>query len=1150
MSDFVHLHLHSEYSMLDGLVKFPDLINKLKEQNQTAVALTDHGNMYGAVEFHNICRKNDINPIIGCEVYVAANGIGTKQQRAGQDQLHLTILAQNFTGYQNLMKLVSIAHFQGYHYKPRIDEEALFKHSKGLILLTGCFNGYIASLIHENKLKLAKEKISLLKENFADRLYIEVQNHGLSDQKKLNTELIKLAREFNIKLVATNDVHYLSLDDAEAQDALLAVGTRTLISDKDRLSMIDVPEYYLKSAEQMESLFSEIPEAVKNTLTIAEQCQVKIPTGQLIFPNFSLPKGETEDSYLRKLTTKGLKSKFKNITPKIKDRMEYELKIIHEKGYDTYFLVTHDFVKWAKDNKIGVGPGRGSVAGSVVSYGLDITTVDPFAHGLPFERFLNPQRPTPPDIDIDFADDRRDEVIQYVANKYGHDVVGHVITFGKMEARGAIRDIGRVLGMPYEDPDRVAKLIPNNPQKKTSIKQAIKAVPELNEYYKQDRFKKLLDLAMRVEGTVRHSSVHAAAVVIADKPLQEYTPIQKDSKTEATVTQYDMYSLDCNVNDDAIGLIKFDFLGLRNLSTIQAAIDLIKKYKKIEIDWNKIPIDDKKTYELISSGETTGIFQLESAGMRRVARNLKPSQFSDITAMLALFRPGPMDLIPQFIQGKHDPESVAYPHPSLKGVLEETYGIMVYQEQILEIAHIMAGYSLGEADILRRAIGKKKKKILDTNKKRFIKQAVKKGYQEKTAVKVWGFIEAFANYGFNKSHAASYGMISYQTAYLKANYPVEYMAALMSVESSSHSANRDEKIAVAIEASKNLGIEILPPDINKSGNNFTIEHHENSLNKQAIRFSLSAIKNIGTAAIENILSTRKKHGEFVSFTQFIHLTDTRKVNKTVLESLIKVGAMDRFGTRASMLENFEEIRQTAASFETEQTGQDNLFADVAQDVTDIQDTFEQIPEYPKKELLSFEKELLGIYLTQHPLADSLKTINKLANKQIENIDPNIHLDQSFLLGGVMSKIRHVKTRKRNQDMCFGVLEDQTGSIRFVVFPKTYEQYKHLIEEERVALVKGKVNLREGELNFIVEKITTPQEQTINHNQEEDYHQIFIPRKTSKKTLEELGKLLKSSPGKDQVMIVIPNGGTPRKIRLPYTVKYNSKLEKQIQELLN
>jgi DNA polymerase-3 subunit alpha len=1150
MSDFVHLHLHSEYSMLDGLVKFPDLINKLKEQNQTAVALTDHGNMHGAVEFHNLCRKNDINPILGCEVYVAANGLKNKQQRAGQDQFHLTILAQNFTGYQNLMKLVSIAHFQGYHYKPRIDEEALFKHSQGLIVLTGCFNGYIASLIHEKKIKLAKEKIALLKENFADRLYIEVQNHGLSDQKKLNTELIKLAREFEVKLVATNDVHYLNLDDAEAQDALLAVGTRTLISDKDRLSMIDTPEYYLKSAEQMESLFSEIPEAVENTLKIAEQCQVKIPTGQLIFPNFSLPKAETEDSYLRKLTTKGLKSKFKEITPKIKDRMEYELKIIHEKGYDTYFLVTHDFVKWAKDNKIGVGPGRGSVAGSIVSYGLDITTIDPFAHGLPFERFLNPQRPTPPDIDIDFADDRRDEVIQYVANKYGHDVVGHVITFGRMEARGAIRDIGRVLGLPYEDPDRVAKLIPNNPQKKTSIKQAIKTVPELSEYYKQDKFKKLLDLASRVEGTVRHSSVHAAAVVIADKPLQEYTPIQKDSKTEATVTQYDMYSLDCNVNDDAIGLIKFDFLGLRNLSTIQSAINLIKKHKKIEVDWNKVPINDKKTYELISSGETTGIFQLESAGMRRVARNLKPSQFSDITAMLALFRPGPMELIPQFIQGKHNPESVAYPHPSLKGVLEETYGIMVYQEQILEIAHIMAGYSLGEADILRRAIGKKKKKILDRNKKRFIRQAVKKGYQEKTAVKVWGFIEAFANYGFNKSHAASYGMISYQTAYLKANYPVEYMTALMSVESSSHSANTDEKIAIAIEASKNLGIKILPPDINKSGKDFTIEQHASSLNKQAIRFSLSAVKNIGTAAIENILSTREKHGEFVSFTQFIHLTDTRKVNKTVLESLIKVGAMDRFGTRASMLENFEEIRQTAASFETEQTGQDNLFADVAQDVTDIQDTFEQIPEYPKKELLSFEKELLGIYLTEHPLADSLKTINKLANKQIEDIDPNIHIDQSFLLGGVMSKIRHVKTRKRNQDMCFGVLEDQTGSIRFVIFPKTYEQYKHLIEEERVALVKGKINLREGELNFIVEKITTPQEQTINHNQEEDYQQIFIPRKTSKKTLEKLGKLLKSNPGKDQVMVVIPNGGSPRKIRLPYTVKYTPKLEKQIQELLN
>ncbi len=1149
MADFVHLHVHSEFSMLDGLTKIPNLIEKVKAQGQKAVGLTDHGVMHGAVEFHNACRRADINPIIGCEMYMARDSLQHKQKGPGQDQAHLTLLAENFTGYQNLMKLVSLAHFEGYHYKPRIDQKALFDHQKGIIVLTGCMSGVFARLIRSNKIKAAKQKLDEYQQVFKDRLYIELQNHGLEEQHDLNKKLVQLARQFNLPLIASNDVHYLNAEEAEAQDALLAVGTRKLIADTDRLTMLDTPEFYLKSPEQMANLFADYPEAIKNTLEVAERCDVKIPTGELTFPLFDLPKGETEASYLKKLSIKGLKKKFKKITPEIEERMHYELKIIHDKGYDTYFLVTQDFVKWAKDHGIGVGPGRGSAAGSVVSYGLDITTLDPFRHGLPFERFLNPQRPTPPDIDIDFADDRREEVIEYTAKKYGPDVVGHVITFGRMEARAAVRDIGRVLGMPYEDPDKIAKLLPNNPQKKTSIKEAIATVPDLAEYYKQPKYRKLLDLAMQVEGTIRHNSVHAAAVIIADQALTHYTPIQPDPKTGEAVTQYDMYSLDCNVNDDAIGLIKFDFLGLRNLSTIQAAVNLIKENTGEEVAIDKIPLDDKKTFELVSRGETTGIFQLESAGMRRVARNLQPNQFSDITAMLALYRPGPMDLIPQFIEGKHNPDSVTYPHPSLKPVLEETYGIMVYQEQILQIANIMAGYSLGEADILRRAIGKKKKKILDKNKKRFIKEAVKKGYDEATAKKVWGFIEAFANYGFNKSHAASYGMISYQTAYLKAHYPVEYMTALMSVESNSHSSNRDEKIAVAIEASKKMGIKVLPPHINKSGENFTIEENADSLNGQAIRFSLSAIKNIGTAAIENILATRQEVEEFNSFTQFIHETDSRKVNKTVLESLIKVGAMDDFGTRASMLENFEEIRQTAAAFESEIDGQDNLFADVAENAVEIQDNFPQVPEYPKKELLSFEKELLGLYLTDHPLADALTAVRKRANKEIAEIDAKIHLNQTFLLGGAISSVRHVQTRKTGKNMCFGTLEDQTGNIRFVVFPRTYQKYGQLFEQDNVVLIKGKINEREGELNLIIEKATEPKVSEIEYENEKDLHEIFIPRKTGKEVLTKLGKLLKSHHGDDKVVVIIPNGGRPRRMKLPYTVKFDQKLEEKVNQLL-
>ena len=1135
--------------MLDGLVKFPQLIEQLKKLNQTAVALTDHGNMHGAIEFYNSCKKHDIKPIVGCEIYIAQKGMNHKQARMGDDQVHLTLLAQNFEGYQNLMKLVTLAHFEGFHYKPRVDLPTLFNHAKGLIVLSGCMSGLFAKLVANNDQNILEATTKQFIDHFPDRFFIELQNHHLAEQKELNQKLVTLARKFNLPLVATNDVHYLTQDDAEAQDALLAVGTRKLVVDKDRLSMIDTPEFYLKSSDQMADLFADYPEAISNTVKIAKMCDLTIPTGQLIFPNFTIPKGETENSYLKKLALEGLKKRYGELDQKKLDRLEYELKIIHDKGYDTYFLITHDFVKWAKDHGIGVGPGRGSAAGSLISYGLNITTVDPLAHGLTIERFLNPERPTPPDFDIDFADDRREEVIQYVAQKYGQDKVGHVITFGKMEARAAIRDIGRVLGMPYEEPDRVAKLVPNNPQQKVSLAEAVKTVPDLSEYYKQPKYRKLLDLAIRVEGTVRHSSVHAAAIIIADKPLPEYTPIQKDGKTGDTVTQYDMYSLDCNINDDAIGLIKFDFLGLRNLSTIQATLKLIKELHKIDLDLDTIPLDDKKTYQLISSGETTGVFQLESAGMRRVARNLRTSKFSDITAMLALYRPGPMDLIPQFIESKLNPETVTYPHPSLKKVLGETYGIMVYQEQILEIAHLMANYSLGEADILRKAIGKKKKKILDENKKRFIKESVKNGYDEQTASKVWGFIEAFANYGFNKAHATSYGMISYQTAYLKANYPVEYMTALMSVESNSKSANRDEKIAVAVEASKKMGIKVLPPDINLSKIEFTIENHKGSLNNKAIRFSINAIKNVGEAALENIIDTRNKVGQFQSFTQFINLTDTRKVNKTVLESLVKVGAMDRFGTRSSMLENLEEIRQTASAFVSEDDRQDNLFASVASETTDIKDSFIQIPEYPQKELLSFEKELLGLYLTDHPMADALDAVSSRSNKKIADIDPVINVNQTFLFGGVITSLKEVLTKKDSRSMCFGTLQDQTGSVRFVVFPKTYQECGSFLAQDKVVLIKGKVNEREGEINLIAEKITVPNQEEIEFETEQNAHEVFIPRKTEKSTLEELGKLLKANPGKDHVVIIIPNGGKPRRLKLPYTIKFTDQLQEKITKIL-
>jgi DNA polymerase-3 subunit alpha len=1136
--------------MLDGLCKIPQLVAKAKSLKQKAVAITDHGNLHGAISFYNICKKHDLKPIIGSELYLAKNSRFDKQTKMGSDQSHLLVLASNFKGYQNLMKLISLAHFEGFSYKSRIDLEILEKYSEGLIILSGCMSSLTSKLLLEGKDEEAIQRFKKYKEIFNDCFYIELQSHpSIKKEKALNKELIKIARQLDLAIVASNDVHYLEADDAEAQDALLAVQTRSLISDKKRLSMIDYPDFYFKSNQEMAELFTDYPEAIKNTVAIAERCGFEIPTGKLIFPKFSLPKGETDQSYLRKLTYQGLKQKFGQIKKEHRERADYELGIIHDKGYDTYFLITEDFVNWAKKRDIGVGPGRGSAAGSIVSYALDITTINPLEHGLPFERFLNPQRPTPPDIDIDFADDRRDEVIQYAADKYGSDTVAQVITFGRMEARVAVRDIGRVLGMPYEEPDKIAKLIPNPPGKKISLEKAITTVPDLAEYYKQKKYKKLIDLAKKVEGTIRHSSVHAAAVIIADQPLPNYTPIQKDSKSGQAVTQYDMYCLDLNITDDAIGLLKFDFLGLRNLSTIQTAVQLIKQHKNKDINIDRIPIDDKKTFDLISRGETTGVFQLESAGMRRVARNLRPNQFSDITAMVALYRPGPMELIPRFIEGKHKPETIVYPHESLKPILEETYGIMVYQEQILQIANLMAAYSLGEADILRRAIGKKKKKLLDENKKRFTKQAVENKYDKKVAEKVWSFIEAFANYGFNKAHAASYAMIAYQTAYLKANYPVEYMAALMSVEANSHSMNREEKVAFAIENSKQMGIKILPPDINKSELNFSIEKNKSSLEGLAIRFSLTGIKNVGGAAIENILETRKKAKKFNSFTQFIQETEGRKVNKKVLESLIKVGAMDRFGTRASMLENLDQIRQTALAYQSEINGQDNLFANVSKEATEVKDSFPKIKEYPRQELLSFEKELLGLYLTEHPLADALTAVNKRSNMKANAIDKTIHKGKSFLFAGVISRIKIVQTKKTARDMCFGNLDDGTGSLSFVCFPKVYEKYRHLLKQDQVVLLKAKVDYRESEVNLVVEKVTVPDQNKTNYEDSKDYKEIFIPRKTEKETLKKLGKFLKSNPGEDKVMIIIPNGGEAKRIKLPYTVKWSEDLKKKVDALL-
>ncbi|MBI5150945.1 MAG: DNA polymerase III subunit alpha, partial [Candidatus Pacebacteria bacterium] len=841
------------------------------------------------------------------------------------------------------------------------------------------------------------------------------------------------------------------------------------------------------------------------TMKIADQCNTEIPVGNWILPNYPIPEGQTYDSVFRKMAKDGLVKRFgEHPTEEMKKRLAYELDVITKKGFTTYFLIVQDFVNWAKNNGIYVGPGRGSAAGSLTAYALNITNINPLEHGLPFERFMNPQRPTPPDIDMDFADLHRDDVIHYVTQRYGEDKVAQIITFGAMEARAAIRDVGRALGMPYSEPDRIAKLIPPN----TDIQAALDSVVELREYYKQEKFKKLLDLSRKVEGNVRHSSVHAAGIVISDKPLTEYTPIMRDNKEGKIITQYDGKSLDVNVSDNAIGLLKMDFLGLRNLSILGEAIAIIEKTQQKKIDLATIPIDDPAVYKLLSSGETTGVFQLESGGMRRVARTLKPSSFSDITAMVALYRPGPMELINDFIEGKHYPGKVMYPHKDLEPILKETYGILVYQEQALQIANVLAGYSLGEADILRRAIGKKKKEIMDQQKAEFVKRSVHHGYTQEVAEKVWSYIEKFAGYGFNKAHAASYAMIAYQTAYMKVKYPVEYMTAMLSIESGSKSANSEEKITTGVMECKRMKIAILPPDINKSDKNFSIEPHADSLNKTAIRFGFVAIKNVGTAAIDAILEA-KRAGDFSSFTDFLMRVDSRRVNKKVLECLIKIGCFDTFSNRASLLLHIDDVRAKLQKFDIEIDGQDNLFSSATnKKVQEVKDTFPQEQEYPQAELLSFEKELLGFYLTEHPMASALKAVTKSATKKIAELDVHVHKDTVIWLGGIITSWRMVVTKAKGQEMGFGTLDDGTGLIEFVVFPKAFSPAKSLLAVDNVVLLKGKLEERDEKATFLVDAVKAPDiDEDASLQKDENTFELEIPRGTTKETLQEVGKLL-------------------------------------------
>ena len=1067
MADFVHLHNHSEYSLLDGLSKIPEMVKRARELNMKALAITDHGNMYGTIAFYKECVAQKIKPIIGCEIYISKRSRHDKEAGVDNDSNHLILLAKNNTGYKNLIKIISIANLEGYYYRPRTDIELLREYHDGLICLSSCVNGYISDPLIQNQEKTAIKRTEVLADIFGEgSFYLELQKHiNVEGQDLLNEKLIALSQKMGLPLVATNDNHYIYNTDARAQEILLCIQTQTTLTTPNRkLSMISSPDFYVKSQEEMKGLFIQTPQAIENTSKIAEMCSVEISLGKWIMPIFNVPDNKTPADYIKNKAEEGLKIRYQKITPEIRERAEYELSIILKKGYETYILIVADFVNWAKNHGITVGPGRGSNAGSIVSYALGISDVDPLFFKLPFERFLNPMRPSPPDIDLDFADNRRDEVIEYVTKKYGKDKVAQIITFGTMEARGSVRDTGRALGMPYSIPDRIAKMIPPGWQGHAmTIEKALEQSIDLKAAYATEPdTKKLLDLAKRLEGVVRHASMHAAGVVIADKPLTEYTPLQKETNGEKIVTQYDMYT----VGEDGVGLLKIDLLGLRNLAIIQEALRFVEENKGIKIDLSDVSFDDKKTFELLSSGETTGIFQLESSGMRRYIKELKPTSIFDLQAMVALYRPGPMANIPEFIKRKHVSSGIKYPDPRLKDILRESYGVITFQDDVLLTAIKLAGYSWLEADKLRYAIGKKIPSEMKKQHDKFVQGCVTNGMKKENAEAIWTLFEPFAGYGFNKAHAAGYATIAFRTAYLKAHFPVEFMTALLTAESRGTTGPaKNEKIAQAVAECKRLKVTVLPPDVNKSASDFTIE------GKKDIRFGLSAIKNVGDAAIKSILVGRRGDGPFKSLEDFYDRVDLGPVNKKTIESLIKAGAMDSFGNRANLLISYPEIAENAHKKRKQaKEGQTSLFGD-SLDIRKEWKKASNVDDFSSNEKLAFEKEFLGLYLTSHPQLDNLLSLKSIVSHEIELLTEEKE-GARVKIGGIIETIRRIYTKSGNE-MAFSTIGNEKGlSIECIIFPRIFEQHKNLLIKDSVIVIEGHLDTKNDKPTIIAEKITT------------------------------------------------------------------------------
>lgn len=1059
---FCHLHTHTEYSLLDGEASIKKLVARVKELGMDSCAITDHGSMYGVVDFYREAKAQGIHPVIGCEVYMAPRSRFDKVHDIDNKTSHLILLAENQKGYKNLIKLVSAGYIDGFYYKPRIDFEMLKEHSDGIIALSACIAGEVPKALlrgdYDEAKKIALKYAEVLGK---DNYFLEIQDHGLSEQKRIIPDMLRLSEETGIGLVATNDIHYLKKEDAKYQDVLMCIQMEKKVDDPDRMKF-ETEEFYIKSPEEMTSLFEYAPQAIENTEKIAKRCNVDFDFGTRHLPAYAVPDGKDAFEYLRELCQSGLEKRYSPVSDELQKRLDYELGVIKSMGFVDYFLIVWDFIHFAKNNGVMVGPGRGSAAGSIVAYSLGITTVDPIKYGLIFERFLNPERVSMPDIDIDFAPNGRQKIIDYVVEKYGEGQVAQIITFGTMKAKLAIRDVGRALDIPYAEVDKVAKLVPFD--LKMTISKAIDISTELHALYENDsKIKELLDTSMALEGLPRHASTHAAGVVITSEPIVNYVPLQLNSENFIT-TQFTKDTV------ENLGLLKMDFLGLRNLTVIENAVKIIKRTRGIDLDMDEIDYDCKEVYELISSGNTDGVFQLESAGMQSFMQELKPDTLEDVIAGIALYRPGPMEQIPRYIKSKKNPETIQYKHPLLKNILDVTYGCMVYQEQVLEIVRTLAGYSLGKADSMRRVISKKKADQMVIERKNFIYGSddgdipgcIKNGIDEQTAISIFDEINDFANYAFNKSHAAAYAFVTYQTAYLKTFYPVEYMASLIS------SIDDLDKINHYIANCKEMGIDRLPPDVNKSEDTFTVENN-------SIRFGLSAVKNVGRAMILNLVNERKNNGEFKNFSDFIDRMAGQDMNKRALEGLISCGAFDSMGVkRSQLLAVYEKaLDGTARAARDNVAGQMSLF-DTIEEQSEME--FPNIDELDKKTMLKMEKQSTGLYFSGHPMEEYTDKIKKLTKYNISDVltsvhkdeDGNYHAVEGGLKDGDMLIIcaaiasRKNKTTRSNAQMAFLNVEDVYGSVECIVFPKVLNEYSPLLQEDNLVAIACRLSIREDE----------------------------------------------------------------------------------------